>query len=986
VCSKRIGAAGARASGNARLVCFDLDGTLAESKREVSPDMARLVDALAALVPVAIVSGASAEQIESQFAAALLPRTVKSGNVYLVPTNGAALYGYSRGRWRAEYEVKLSREEVRKVREAFARASGKGLVPEPKETWGEVVEDRGTQVTYSGLGGDAPLEKKAAWDPDRKIREPLAEFLRAALPGFSVRLGGTTSIDITREGISKARGVKELCARLNVSPAEAIYVGDALYPGGNDEPALEACLGERCIAPAPVEGPGDTARFIGRTIAGLMPRAGKPDTERPWGAFWVLAKNEPVTLKIIRVSPNQATSLQRHGARAERWIVLAGEAVAHVEGAEATLGPGSVVDVPLGAVHRLGAGPEGALILETSTGQFDERDIEHIEDRHGRGPGRKVELHKPLALVPWPKGGAAVLYRAPGIRERLYETPVTGAGKARAVTLETLRGARLPNLPFFAASGDADGALLAHAVIGANGATRFALARRDAGSEWGAAGELPPGLVDGVPVARGKNLLVFSGLGAVAAHEIDARGRARYLGAAGLWGDGCPVAGAAHLEGNLYLIVGVSYEVRAPRVLAHVRFAITEIADDEVRTRWVGETPAGAADLPCPPRLIGVLGLGERITVAWAVGAEVRLAEFRAPRVDAAAVSEYAPLHRAPQNPIASPRDGHPWEEAGVFNPTAVELDGAAHIFYRAVDGGGVSRVGYQRSQDGVSVDHREASPVYVPRARFECGPGLSRPAWVPDSPFASGGGWGGCEDPKATIVAEDNRLYLTYVAHDGSSDPRVAISWISLDDLRAGRWRWAEPALMSRPNQVNKSAILLPKKINGKYVMFHRVFPDVLVDVRDRLDDFGPGNWLGVRAKIPPRPHGWDSRKLSIAAAPIETSDGWLAVYHAVDERDPGRYKIGAMLLDRAEPWRVIGRTPEPILAPDAWYENDGKAGVAYPSGALAKGGELFVYYGGGDRHCCVARAPLGRVLGAIEPERGRGPTFHAAAPEFFN
>ena len=315
-------------------------------------------------------------------------------------------------------------------------------------------------------------------------------------------------------------------------------------------------------------------------------------------------------------------------------------------------------------------------------------------------------------------------------------------------------------------------------------------------------------------------------------------------------------------------------------------------------------------------------------------------------------------LARHDANPLISPEGGGPWEAVGTFNPAVLHDDGKVHILYRALDASGVSYVGYANTSDGVTIDSRHSEPAYWPRAEFEAGTGkVAHTSW--SDKFGSGGGWGGCEDPKITRIGET--IYLTYVAHSGWGEPRLAMSTISRDDFLNHRWKkWSHPRLISEPGVVNKSGIILPEKINGKYVVFHRVFPNINIHYTDDLENLGRSEWLEDHDNIPPRPNMWDSRKLSIGATPIRIDEGWLVIYHAVDDKDDTKYKIGAMILDADDPSNVIARTNSPILEPDMHYENDWKPGIAYPSGAAIINDTLHVYYGGGDKHVCVATAPL--------------------------
>ena len=217
-----------------------------------------------------------------------------------------------------------------------------------------------------------------------------------------------------------------------------------------------------------------------------------------------------------------------------------------------------------------------------------------------------------------------------------------------------------------------------------------------------------------------------------------------------------------------------------------------------------------------------------------------------------------------------------------------------------------------------------------------------------------------------------DNRVYLTYVAYNGYSHPRVALSSIGIDDFLHKNWNWKKPVLISPPNIVDKNACLLPEKINGKYVIFHRIFPDILIDFVDNLDFDGQTRWLEGHFKIAVKSSSWDNLKVAAGPPPIKTKEGWLFIYHAIDEKDDLRYKIGAMLLDIKEPTRVLARTTRPILEPLADYENNGlKYGVVYPCGAVVLNDRLFVYYGGADMVTCVATAKISEFLARLSYER---------------
>lgn len=319
----------------------------------------------------------------------------------------------------------------------------------------------------------------------------------------------------------------------------------------------------------------------------------------------------------------------------------------------------------------------------------------------------------------------------------------------------------------------------------------------------------------------------------------------------------------------------------------------------------------------------------------------------------------FATLKRFKNNPIIKPAPHNPWESRATFNTAAVYEDGKVHFVYRALGDKDLSVFGYATSSDGLNIDERLDEPIYIPKEPFET-PGQRVIASLADHYF-SGGGYGGVEDPRITKV--DDRFYMTYVAFNGATPPRVALTSIKVDDFLSRKWdKWERPKLISAPGMVNKNAVIFPEKVNGKYVVFHRVFPNVLVDFVDDLefDDYLKGQYV-----ITPRKDQWDSKKIGAGAPPIRTKDGWLFIYQSVGHQDSSRYKIGAMVLDINDPTKVLYRCNEPIISPDMPYENEGhKAGVVYPCGAIVKDENLFVYYGGADTVVCAASENLDKFL----------------------
>jgi len=244
-----------------KLIVFDLDGTLAESKSSLDADMSRLLHDLLGIVKAAVISGGDWPQFEKQVLSHL-PHDASLANLSILPTCGTKFFRYA-GDWKKLYSEDFTSDEKAKIVAALEKAVAEaGLRAE--RVWGEAIEDRGSQITFSALGQQAPLEEKKKWDPDFAKRKKIKAILDLLIPGFSVRLGGATSVDVTKPGIDKAYGVRKLRDVLGISLKEMIFIGDALFPGGNDYPAEEA--GVACIR---VRGPNETKPVTEAIIACL---------------------------------------------------------------------------------------------------------------------------------------------------------------------------------------------------------------------------------------------------------------------------------------------------------------------------------------------------------------------------------------------------------------------------------------------------------------------------------------------------------------------------------------------------------------------------------------------------------------------------------------------------------------------------------------------------------------------------------------------
>lgn len=250
-----------------RLVAFDLDDTLAPSKSPIDPQIGELLERLAARVEVAIISGGQLQQFRSQVVDRL-PATDAAvlDRFHLMPTCGTQYYRLTADGVREVYAHALSDDEKSRAL-AAVEEEARRLGLWAAETWGPILEDRGSQITFSALGQSAPLEAKVAWDPTGEKKNALRDAVAARIPDLEVRSGGSTSVDITHRGIDKAYGMTKLAEVTGIPLDEMLFVGDRLDEHGNDYPVL--AMGVACHA---VEGWPDTAAFLEELIPTLPQR------------------------------------------------------------------------------------------------------------------------------------------------------------------------------------------------------------------------------------------------------------------------------------------------------------------------------------------------------------------------------------------------------------------------------------------------------------------------------------------------------------------------------------------------------------------------------------------------------------------------------------------------------------------------------------------------------------------------------------------
>lgn len=303
-------------------------------------------------------------------------------------------------------------------------------------------------------------------------------------------------------------------------------------------------------------------------------------------------------------------------------------------------------------------------------------------------------------------------------------------------------------------------------------------------------------------------------------------------------------------------------------------------------------------------------------------------------------------LKRFSGNPILTPT-GNTWENQAVFNCAATFLDGRIALLYRAVGDDKVSRFGLAFSDDGYHIAERYSEPVFEPDL---------------DSEYEKLG----VEDPRISKIGDS--YYITFTA--ASLYPKLFGRGV--EQRQSGEIPWRVRVSVAHTNDFrtftrhgviithidSKDAVLFPELIHNRFVLIHRVVPEIRMAVSEGVENFKErGPVFG------PRPRGWDSDRIGAGPPPIKTPYGWVLIYHGVD--DDGKYSLGLALLDLHEPLNILARSRSPILTPEEDYEKHGQvSNVVFCCGAVKKDDEVLVYYGGADSVVGVASIPYDHIL----------------------
>ena len=352
-----------------KVVIADVNDTICHSCQQLEPDMAAQIDTLIQKgYTFAFISGTPVPELQRMISSRL------QGEHHLLANTGTHYAVARQEKTKTIYDHALMAEEKKKITDALEKLIVHYDI-QSLTTKEDQLQDRGSQITLSAIGRKAPTERKREFDPDGKKRLAWIAFLKQHLDEkkYELKIGGTTSIDITRKGLDKEWGIRTFLQHQGLSASDALFFGDKIFPGGNDYAASRIV---DCVA---VRNPADTLRKL-REIEVLH----SITDERPWGSFEQFIQNAACSVKIINVKAGKRLSLQSHQLREELLIALDDGIVAEVDGRKKTLLKGDRVFISKEAKHRLSGGEQPGRLLEISFGDFDEGDITRYEDDFGR--------------------------------------------------------------------------------------------------------------------------------------------------------------------------------------------------------------------------------------------------------------------------------------------------------------------------------------------------------------------------------------------------------------------------------------------------------------------------------------------------------------------------------------------------------------------------------------------------------------------------
>jgi predicted GH43/DUF377 family glycosyl hydrolase len=324
------------------------------------------------------------------------------------------------------------------------------------------------------------------------------------------------------------------------------------------------------------------------------------------------------------------------------------------------------------------------------------------------------------------------------------------------------------------------------------------------------------------------------------------------------------------------------------------------------------------------------------------------------------------------------------FEDQGVANPACIEADSKIHMFYRAINNDNFSSLGYCELKAPTKVGKRDDKPILIPQEKYESK---------------------GMEDPRIAVI--DGTYLLTYTAYDGTNALGALATSKDLKTfdkkgIITSQMTYKEfescikhcegvnekylrfMKLFSRHGGIDrphnhliwdKDVAFFPKKINGKFAFLHRIYPDIQIAFFNELKDLNYRYWMNylhnieksivLKSKMP-----FEASYIGGGCPPIETSEGWLIIYHGVEDSPEGYiYHACAALVDLNEPTKEIGRLRYPLFSPELDWEIKGVVNnVVFPTATVLKGDNLFIYYGAADKYIGVASVSLGELIQEIK------------------